>query len=86
MVCESCGRGELDLDAQAGRGEYERPAVSASVRMPRLKIAVQLASFRQPFRQALHTAARLGVAGVEIDARNQLPPEVLSRTGVRQIR
>jgi sugar phosphate isomerase/epimerase len=34
----------------------------------------------------LLTAARLGVQGVEIDVRNQLPADELSRTGVRQIR
>jgi sugar phosphate isomerase/epimerase len=35
-------------------------------------------------KQALHTAARLGADGVEIDARTELPPAELSRTGLRE--
>ncbi len=54
--------------------------------MPALKIGVELASLRQPFKQALHTAARLGAEAVEIDARGEILPRELSRTGLRQLR
>jgi sugar phosphate isomerase/epimerase len=51
-----------------------------------VKIGIQLASLKLPFPKALLTAAQLGAAAVEIDLRNQLPPEELSRTGVRHVR
>ena len=51
-----------------------------------LKIGIQLASLRLPFKKALHTAAELGADGIEIDARNTLKPQELSRTGLRQLR
>jgi sugar phosphate isomerase/epimerase len=51
-----------------------------------VKIGIQLASLKLPFKRALLTAAQLGAAAVEIDLRNQLPPEELSRTGVRHVR
>jgi sugar phosphate isomerase/epimerase len=51
-----------------------------------LKIGLDLASLQLPFQQALLTAARLGVEGVEIDVRNLISLDDLSRTGVRQIR
>lgn len=54
--------------------------------MPRLKIAVQLASLKQPFRRALQTAARLGASAVELDARSEARPEQLSETGLRDLR
>jgi sugar phosphate isomerase/epimerase len=54
--------------------------------VPELKIGIQLASLRQPLRQALHTAARLGAAGVEVDARGELRPGELGQTGLRHIR
>jgi sugar phosphate isomerase/epimerase len=54
--------------------------------MPILKIGIQTRSLRQPLRQALQTAARLGAGGVEIDARTELPPAELSRTGLREFR
>lgn len=54
--------------------------------MARLKLGVHLGSLRQPFKQALHTAAQLGATGVEIDARGEVRPEDLTDTGVRQIR
>jgi len=54
--------------------------------MPILKIGIQTCSLRQPLRQALRTAARLGAAGVEIDARTELPPSEMSRTGMREFR
>jgi sugar phosphate isomerase/epimerase len=55
-------------------------------RVPAIRIAIQLSSLRQPFRQALATAARLGAHGVEIDARGELRPQELGRTGVREVR
>jgi sugar phosphate isomerase/epimerase len=54
--------------------------------MPELKIGIALASLRQPLKQALHTASRLGATGVEIDARNGIRPRELSDTGRRQLR
>ena len=54
--------------------------------VPELKIGIQLASLRQPLKQALHTAARLGAQGVEVDARGELKPGALGQTGLRQIR
>src|SRR5262245_61479457 len=54
--------------------------------MMEIKIGIQLASLRLPFRQALQAAARLGAQAVEIDARGEIKPQDLSRTAVRQIR
>jgi len=54
--------------------------------VPRLKLSVDLAELRQPFKKALHTVAQLGVEGVQIEARGDLDPAQLSETGVRQIR
>jgi len=51
-----------------------------------LKIAIQLSSLRQPFKQALLTASRLGARGVEINARDQVRPRQLSQSGLRQLR
>jgi sugar phosphate isomerase/epimerase len=49
-----------------------------------VKIGIQTRSLRQPLRQALWTAPRLGADGVEIDARTELPPGELSATGLRE--
>ena len=54
--------------------------------MPALKIGLQLASLRQPLKQALMTANRLGAQAVEIDARRELKPADLSATAARQMR
>lgn len=54
--------------------------------MSGVRIGVQLASLRLPFKQALHTAAQLGVQGIEIDARTELRPSDLSGTGLRQVK
>lgn len=51
-----------------------------------LKIGISLASFRQPLRGALQTAARLGAHAVEIDARGQLRPAEMTGTALRQLR
>jgi len=54
--------------------------------LPALKIGIELASLRLPFRKALVAAARLGASGVEIDARGELKPQALSQTGMRELR
>jgi sugar phosphate isomerase/epimerase len=54
--------------------------------VPQLKIGLHLQSLRQPFKKALLTARRMGVAGVEFDARNEIRPAELSRTGLRALR
>jgi sugar phosphate isomerase/epimerase len=51
-----------------------------------VKIGVEVAGFGVPFKKALHTAAELGADGVEIDARGEVNPRDLSRTGLRQLR
>jgi sugar phosphate isomerase/epimerase len=54
--------------------------------MQPLRIAIQLRSLRLPLRRAMETAARLGAAAVEIDARTELRPADLSATGRREFR
>ena len=54
--------------------------------MPELKIGIQLKSLRQPFRQALETARSLGATAVEIDARNDVRPQEMTGTALRQLR
>ncbi len=54
--------------------------------MLEIKVGIQLTSLNQPFKKALHTAARLGAQGVEISARHHIRPGELSRTAIRQIR
>ena len=54
--------------------------------MLRIRIGVQLASLRLPFKQALLRAAELGAEAVEIDARGEIRPRELSQTGVRHLR
>ena len=53
--------------------------------MLHVNIGIQLASLRQPFKKALHTAASLGAEAVEIDARNESWLRELSQTGLRQL-
>src|ERR1700752_4203259 len=57
-----------------------------SISVTSVKIGIQTRSLRQPLRQALGTAARLGADGVEIDARSELVPSQMSATGLRQFR
>lgn len=52
--------------------------------MSNVKVGIQTRSLRQPLKQAIQTAARLGASGVEIDARNELRPQELSSTGLRE--
>jgi len=54
--------------------------------MQRHQIALELRSLRLPLRKALHRAAELGVAAVEIDAGGEIKPQELSETGRRQLR
>lgn len=54
--------------------------------MPALKIAIDLASLRQPFRKALAMAARMGAKGVELDARSDLRPSEITGTALRELR
>lgn len=54
--------------------------------MLELRIAIQLGSLRQPFKEALDTAALLGAQAIEIDARTELKPAEMTRTAVRHIR
>jgi sugar phosphate isomerase/epimerase len=54
--------------------------------MPELTIGIDLASLRQPPKQALATAASLGASGVVLDARGPFRPTEWSRTGLRQLR
>ena len=54
--------------------------------MPNLKIAIELASLRQPLKKALHTAARLGAQAVELDVRNEIRIRDMTQTALRHLR
>ena len=54
--------------------------------MLRIRVGIQTASLRLPFKQALLTAAKLGAEAVEIDARTELPPQEMTPTAVRHLR
>ena len=54
--------------------------------MLQIRIGIELASLRLPFKKALLTARELGVDAVEIDARGELKEGDLSQTGVRHLR
>jgi sugar phosphate isomerase/epimerase len=54
--------------------------------MSGMKIGIQLASLRLPFKKALHVARQLGASAVEIDARGEIRPENLSETALRELR
>ncbi len=51
-----------------------------------MKIGIRLESLGLPLRRALEEAARLGVAGVQVDAVGDLAPNNLSQTGRREFR
>src|SRR5262249_30062871 len=51
-----------------------------------MKIGVCLEAMGTPLRQALPQAARLGVAGVQINSIGDLSPERLTDTGRRELR
>ena len=54
--------------------------------MLQLKKGIKLESLRLPFKKALAVAAEIGADGVEINARTELKPAELSRTGVRHLK
>ena len=54
--------------------------------MLKLKKGLCLESLRQPLKKALATAAAIGAEGVEINARTELRPSELTRTGVRHLK
>ncbi|MFL5338671.1 MAG: sugar phosphate isomerase/epimerase family protein, partial [Gemmataceae bacterium] len=51
-----------------------------------MKIGVRLESLGLPLKRALDEAARLGVAGVQVDAAGDLAPDQLGGTGRREFR
>jgi len=54
--------------------------------VPELRVAVHLASLRQPIKRALETAAWLGADGVEIDASSDWLSVDSSQTAIRHVR
>jgi sugar phosphate isomerase/epimerase len=54
--------------------------------MLQVRIAVDLASLHQPLRKSLETASQLGAEAVQLDARGEIFPGRLSRTGIRHVR
>lgn len=54
--------------------------------MLQIKLGIELATLRMPLKKGLLTARDLGAQAVEIDLRNELSPDDLSRTGVRAVR
>ncbi|HMO12512.1 MAG TPA: sugar phosphate isomerase/epimerase family protein [Pirellulaceae bacterium] len=54
--------------------------------MLQLKTGIPLAAINQPLKQALPIAHELGVQGIELNARTELRPSELSKTGVRHLR
>lgn len=61
------------------------PQIGERLTLLQIKVGVQLASLRQPFKKALETAARIGADAIEIDARHHLKPSEMSRTAVRHL-
>jgi len=51
-----------------------------------IRVGIQLAGLRLPFRQALEAASRLKADGIEIDARHELRPSDIAGTALRQLR
>lgn len=54
--------------------------------MPPPRLALRTRSLRLPLRKALIAAADLGVSGVELDVRTELPYRELTQTAIRQLR
>jgi sugar phosphate isomerase/epimerase len=54
--------------------------------MLQIKLSIELATLRLPLKKALLTAHELGAEAVQIDLRNELSSDDLSRTGVRAVR
>lgn len=54
--------------------------------VPELKIGIQLTSLRRPFKQAVLTAAEMGVSAIEIDVREHLRVRDMTDTALRQVK
>lgn len=54
--------------------------------MLQLKKALRLECLRQPFRQAMETASRIGAEAIEVNGRTELKPKDMSRTAVRHLK
>jgi len=54
--------------------------------MLQIKLGIEFATLRMPLKKGLLTARDLGAEAVEIDLRNELSSDDLSRTGVRAVR
>ena len=54
--------------------------------MLQLKKGIRLESLRLPLKKALTVAAEIGADGIEINARSEIKPAELSRTGVRHLK
>jgi len=54
--------------------------------MLQIKLAIEIASLRLPLKKGLLMARDLGAEAVEINLRNELSEEDLSRTGIRSVR
>ncbi len=54
--------------------------------MLQLKKGLRLECLRQPFRNALETAARIGAEAIEVNGRTEIKPRDMSRTAVRHLR
>ena len=80
----SVGAGSQELGSKICFGLLAPCSLLPATTVPGVKIGIQTRSLRQPIRQALTTAARLGAAGVEIDARSELRPGDVSQTGLRE--
>lgn len=54
--------------------------------MLQLKKSLRLECLRQPFRQALQTAAQIGAEAIEVNGRTEIKPKEMSRTAIRHLR
>ena len=53
--------------------------------MLQLKKSLRLECLRQPFRQALETAAQIGADAIEVNGRTEIKPKDMSRTAIRHL-
>src|SRR3954470_8138551 len=60
--------------------------VLISPRMLQIKLGIELASLKLPLKKGLLTARELGAEAVEIDVRQELRPDELTQTALRQVR
>jgi len=51
-----------------------------------IRVGIQLAGLRLPFRKALEVASKLKAESIEIDARNEVRPADVAGTALRQLR